>query len=195
MIILFFGFIIFVVIILLVVNKFSQEKEDTYSPKQEEEELPPLRFPVPQKNNQPKKMVTPVEQQRLVNQYVNSDLMKQILNYICNGNYRIYKPREIIINHDDIRGDVSGRIITYDFVSNRVPVFKPIGKACSVEKDLFEDFVRPQVAMAEAINMIMGNEYEIYDRGDIKYKVQGDDGFMIYSSNYVQMRLKATKHF
>lgn len=187
--------VLFIFIIVALTNKFSRENEEKYPQSQkEEEELPPLNFPADKIKKQEKPVNLQWEQQRLVNQYANSELMIYILNYVCDGNYQIYRPREIIINHENIIADVSGKRIIFDFVSNRVPAFTPIHYFSTEESGFI---VKPQVAMANAINMLMGNEYEITDQGryDYNWSERGTFRSYNYSSNYVRMRLKATKHF
>lgn len=187
--------ILFILVIVALTNKLSCEHEEQYLQFQkEDEELPPLNFPAEKNRNQAKQVDSRSEQQRLVSQYKNSELMRQILNYICDGNYNVNKPREIIIYHDSILADMSQKKIVYDFVLNRVPVFTPIHFFSASENQFI---VKPQVAMAEAINILMGNEYEITDQGRFDYKWSERGTFLSYSysSNYVQMRLKATKQF
>lgn len=145
-----------------------------------------------QKNDQPNivQSNTLMEQQKLTDHYANSKLLVEILDYICKGDYKENKPREIIISHDNIKSDISGKTIVFDFVSNRVPVFEYVS---GFREDAL---VKPQVAFAEAINRLMGNEYEIIDRAEINIKETSQKELLVfYKSNYVQMRLKATKKF
>lgn len=190
------GLIIIVIVILS--STSSQEHANTNSSPQKHAGT---YSPSPSISKQPenKQDANLLEQQRLVNQYVNSELLQQILNYICNGNYKLYKPREIIINHDNIKSDVSGRIIVFDFISNRVPVFEQVS-GCIDKKNPETNLIRPQIAMAEAINKLMGNDYEIFDNAEriyreIRYNSDEGELLTIYKSNYVLMRLKSTKQF
>lgn len=158
-----------------------------------------VKFEKQQKIRQEQRAQILQQQQNLIQQYANSDLLIQILNYICKGNYTSYKPREIIINHDNIQSDFSDHRITYDFLSNRVPLFKTIWASIG-DNPVEEVLVRPQVAMAEAINYLMDNNYNIYDKAKwTSQKVQHDDTHCTYlyhyESNYVLMQLKATKQF
>lgn len=188
--------IIFVIIVLFCA--FSQEQTDTYSRPQRTADTGSSSS---QMSKQPenKQHASLLEQKRLVNEYANSDLVKHILNYICNGNYKSYRPREIIITHENIKSDISGKITIYDFISNRVPVFKQVS-SCIDKENPETHLIRPQVAMAEAINIIMEHEYEIIDNAERIYKeicYNSDERglLIIYKSNYVVMRLKATKQF
>lgn len=100
---------------------------------------------------------------------------------------------------DNIQSDFSDHRITYDFLSNRVPLFKTIWASIG-DNPVEEVLVRPQVAMAEAINYLMDNNYNIYDKAKwTSQKVQHDDTHCTYlyhyESNYVLMQLKATKQF
>lgn len=172
----------------LIVNK---SESPSYS---QEEKVHPLLL-----NNEPieQKISGRQQQQILTKRYAESDLLKQILNYICNGDYTLYTPREIIINHLNIRADTSGRIIEYDFVSNRVPAFEQLYFRYD---NTTEEIVKPQLAMAEAINRLMGYAYKITDMAERTTKEhQYHDGeselWFYYRSNYVLMRLKPEKQF
>lgn len=140
------------------------------------------------------------QQEELIQQYVNSPLVHEILKYICRGDYKQNRPAEIIINRNNIQSYLYGQKIVYDFMPHRVPEFQQVFYCC---RDPYLDIVepvKPQVAMAEAINRIMGNEYNIFDKAKYTFKevVHSDmttDTMTFYKSDYVLMQPKAMRKF
>ena len=134
-------------------------------------------------------------QQTLIRQYANSDLLKEILNALSEGDYTRVHPEQIFVYNNRIESKVNGRMVTYDFISHRVPTLEfACGSCDSIDDEQF--IVRPQVAIAEAINQLMGYEYDILDGAERKDNgLYGDEFYYIYSSNFVEMRLKAKRSF
>lgn len=89
----------------------------------------------------------------LANKYAHSASTIQILNCICNGNYRTNHPARIFIARNQIRSILNQETYVFDFVQERLT---PLSSN--------DDKVDPRMAMAIAINQIMHNQYEIYSR-------------------------------
>lgn len=121
---------------------------------------------------------------------MRSPLLKTILNTICGGDYRRSKPNEIRIYDDRVEGIYVDHTYKFDFTINRVPHLEA---ASSIGGEDCEEFVlRPQIALANAINSITGGEYEITDCAFHNYF---DDGDYSYHSCYVCMHLKPNNYF
>ena len=138
------------------------------------------------------------EHQKLEEKYAASPLTREIIRTISDGTGR--KPEEITIYNDHVSGRTNGVMRTYDFKANRVPIFESAIKFSSDEVIDESFLVRPQIAIATAINRILGGEYSITDmaKRSAERKNFSDGDFYIqygYISEHVIMRLKATNNF
>ena len=139
------------------------------------------------------------KQKQLVQQYTNSSLTKQMLNIICKGNPQKYLPSEILIYNNRIQGVHGAEICSFDFAANRV---QPLAHAHAFSRN-YDDIhclIKPQIAMAEAINTLLGNNYNIEDYADEQLDFRTDsfgDEYHTYSytSNHVKMIIKSTRSF
>lgn len=96
----------------------------------------------------------------LVERFVQSEEVHKMVAYICAGNLS-NRPLYIEVNSNVIFADhSSGERIRYLFSEHRV---SPLGLKYG------EDEMRPIFAMAQAIDFILKNEYEVVDYGMIAY--------------------------
>lgn len=138
------------------------------------------------------------EQQALVIRYYNSPLFKEIIDTVCRDNRSADLPSQIIIEDNGVKGVFAGSVREYDFISHRVPLLEHA--SCMIDRcgaaspyvASEECIVRPQLAMAEAINCILGDEYTIEDRPK---RLLLESGKLSYDASQVVMQLKATKSF
>lgn len=129
-----------------------------------------------------------LKQSELVERYKSSDQLVAILNYLCGVNENRKLPDTIKIDNEGILATRNGQSTYYSFVHHRIPVLPYAG---GFGKGDFERYiVRPQVAMAEAINYRLSNEYEISDNANRTFKEYEDGITTFYASNYVIMKLK-----
>lgn len=136
------------------------------------------------------------QQKELTEQYRNGPLIGDVLKVICGGNSRKNTPERIIIENSRIQGILNGQTLTYDFPINRVSALPLVIRTVDSREEL-EYVVRPQIAMANAINSLLGSKYEIYDNAEEKDNFQTDiDGdfyrTITYVSDHVVMVLKST---
>lgn len=142
------------------------------------------------------------QQNKLTEQYKNSPLIKEVIDVMSDGYPHTNVPETITIFNNCIQGKRCGKTFTYDFATNRVHFFGPVIRTVNNQEE-FKYVVRPQIAMAEAINSFLGNEYEIYDNAkqdaNFHTDIDGDSYTTItYISDHVTMVLKSTlpnKHF
>lgn len=135
-------------------------------------------------------------QRDLIQRFVDSMTTKEMLLVICNGDPQQNLPREIVIYNNSITGYHADGVYTFDFASNRVHSFSPIITTMESIEEI-QYVLRPQVAMAEAINQLLVDQYAIYDNADWKNdNYQDCDGELhfikTYTSNNVKMVLKNT---
>lgn len=132
-------------------------------------------------------------QRDLILRYTKSELTQQVIQVICDGNPGLYMPEEITIRDDSIQSRLGDKLLCYDFASNRIHNFVHIHEYCnpSAEKEFV---VKPQMAMAEAINSLLGGKYRIFDQAKIDYSFYKDisEDYCTYISDHVIMKLAST---
>lgn len=106
------------------------------------------------------------QQAALTEFYYNSSLTRKIVDAISDGTGRL--PEEIVVCRDKVTGRTRGAKRVFDFLAERVD---------SLEHRADE------AALSEAINRILGNEYQLF---------HGDDELY---DHLVVMRLKPTQKF
>lgn len=89
----------------------------------------------------------------LVQKYVKSELTHTMLTHICNGDYKINLPEEIVVDSNIIRSTLNGRPYSFDFTQRRIT---------PLHNNVSHWQVSANEAMAEAINKLMGGNYSIY---------------------------------
>ena len=151
-----------------------------------------------QKKEKEEKQRQKSEHQKLEEKYAASPLTREIIRTISDGTGR--KPEEITIYNDHVSGRTNGVMRTYDFKANRVPIFESAIKFSSDEVIDESFLVRPQIAIATAINRILGGEYSITDmakRSAERKNFSDGDFYIQYGdiSEHVIMRLKPTNNF
>lgn len=134
----------------------------------------------------------------LFNRYANSPLLQTILSDLEIG--RTCLPEEIAIYDDRIQATVVGQCRTYGFAVHRVPFLEPAYESCNLNDFQLDYVLRPQIAMADAINYLLGDEYDIIDKASFSSEeCHHSDGesyyWRTYKSNYVILRRKAVNAF
>lgn len=136
-------------------------------------------------------------QKSLEDKFFNSPLTRKIIEAISDGTGQL--PEEITIYDDHVTGRTNGQVRTFGFAANRVPVFNQV-YACM--DDYREEFslLRPQLALGNAINRILNDQYDVYDkaihrREQISHPEGNDHIFYHYTSNHVLLRIKATNQW
>lgn len=126
------------------------------------------------------------KQQELVNRYASGDLLREVLAEISADGQR---PHEIRIYNNRIEGFRAGRTTVYDFAEHQV---YNLEDAFAPGREWEELLVKPQMAMAEAINRLMDGQYEVFDKADREVRIISSTCTnMTYRANYVQMKLKS----
>ena len=189
--------IIIAVIIFIVPNVIDAMKEADKKARYEEE----LR--VQRKNEEEEKRKEEEakqkrlqEQKDLVVHYKNSMLIQEVIQTICNGNSKKTLPEKIVITNNYIQGINNGQTLTYDFATHRVKSFPYVIKSV-LGWDELKFVVRPQVAMADALNLLLNNRYVIQNISKQDYqRCTYSDGepytVITYTSDHVTMVLKST---
>lgn len=192
---------IILAIVLIVVLVVAKKSEHKYNARENYEQMfkdTSERVQRMEQEEQEKKQKQREEHLALENKFASSSLTREIIRAISDGTGR--KPEEILIYNDHVSGITNGATRTFAFAANRVEKFESAIKFQSDEMIDERDIVRPQVALATAINRIMGNEYDIIDRAkrSAERKSFSDgDTYMQYSymDEHVSMVLKPTKGF
>lgn len=104
-------------------------------------------------------------------QFFNSNLTRKIIEAISDGTGRL--PEEITIYDDRVTGRTNGQMRTFDFAANRVPFLDGL---YTIEGEYVKSAHNPKEALAHAINLILGEQYNIEHSG----------------TDHVLLRLKAT---
>lgn len=136
------------------------------------------------------------QQKALVEKYKNSPITAEILKCICGPSTADCPPTQIIIYNNRIQGKTGQTITTYNFAQHRVQSLENVWGHVNKIEDL-KYVVRPQIALAEAINALLSNQYKIFDGDNISYRqCEHSDGdvstYISYSSDHVTMVLKRT---
>lgn len=135
-------------------------------------------------------------QRDLILRYTKSELTQQVIQVICDGNPGLCMPEEITIRDDSIQSRLGNKLLCYDFAANRVHNFTHVHEYCRPPEEK-EFVVKPQMAMAEAINSLLGGKYSILDRAKIDHSsFQDIDGDLHYTCTYISdhviMKLAST---
>ena len=137
------------------------------------------------------------EQRSLEDKYANSPLTREIIQTIRGGSNDL--PEEIVVYDDHVTGRTNGVTRTYDFIANRVATLQRVYN-CMLHYGDYELLLRPQVALGNAINRVLGGEYDVSDE-PIRQSEQHShsDGevyfFFHYTSDHVLLRLKPKTYF
>lgn len=97
----------------------------------------------------------------LVQKYVESDLTRKILAYICDGDYEKNIPEIITVDFRFIRSNLKGCPRSFCLTENRINALYR-GRDCHWD-------VSPVEAMAEAINRIMDGQYSVYVKDEVAH--------------------------
>lgn len=136
-------------------------------------------------------------QKELEDKYADSPLTREIIQTIRGGSNDL--PEEIVVYDDHVTGRTNGVTRTYDFIANRVEPFKRVYDAEWNSKH-YELLLRPQVALGNAINRVLGGEYSVSDEAKRQSEVHTDCDDEIhtlfqYTSDHVLLRLKPKTYF
>lgn len=131
------------------------------------------------------------EQRMLVERYKDSPITQDVINTICNMNPSVNLPDKIEIFDNSIQADLYGQRFVYSFAANRVHSFQRVSTVVT-SRDELRYVVRPQIAMAEAINTLLSHKYEIRDQASERINYNEDYTTIIYNSKSVVLVLKET---
>lgn len=137
------------------------------------------------------------EQRSLEDKYANSPLTREIIQAIRGGSNNL--PEEIVVYDDRVTGRTNGVTRTYDFIANRVATLQRVYD-CMLHYGDYELLLRPQVALGNAINRVLGGEYDVSDeavrRSEQHAHSDGEIFFLFYyTSDHVLLRLKPKTYF
>lgn len=113
-------------------------------------------------------------QKDLEEQFLNSSLTRQIIEAISDDTGRL--PEEITVFDSRVTGRTNGQMRTFDFAANRVPFLDGL---YTIEGEYVKSAHNPKEALAHAINLILGEQYNIEHSG----------------TDHVLLRLKATNYW
>lgn len=137
------------------------------------------------------------EQRSLEDKYADSPLTREIIQTIRGGSNDL--PEEIVVYDDRVTGRTNGVTRTYDFIANRVATLQRVYD-CMQHYGDYEFLLRPQVALGNAINRVLGGEYDVSDEA-VRQSEQhahsdGEIFFLFhYTSDHVLLRLKPKTYF
>ena len=136
-------------------------------------------------------------QKSLENKFFNSPLTREIIQTIRGGSNNL--PEEIVVYDDRVTGRTNGVTRTYDFIANRVATLQRVYN-CMLHYGDYELLLRPQVALGNAINRVLGGEYDVSDeavrRREQHAHSDGEIYFLFhYTSDHVLLRLKPKTYF
>jgi hypothetical protein len=136
-------------------------------------------------------------QKALEDKYFNSPLTREIIQTIRGGSNNL--PEEIVVYDDRVTGRTNGVTRTYDFIANRVATLQRVYN-CMLHYGDYELLLRPQVALGNAINRVLGGEYDVSDeavrRREQHAHSDGEIYFLFhYTSDHVLLRLKPKTYF
>lgn len=113
-------------------------------------------------------------QKDLEEQFLNSPLTRQIIEAISDDTGRL--PEEITVFDSRVTGRTNSQMRDFDFAANRVPFLDGL---YTIEGEYVKSAHNPKEALAHAINLILGEQYNIEHSG----------------TDHVLLRLKATNHW
>lgn len=136
------------------------------------------------------------QQQDLVEKYKNSPVTIEMLRVICGGFPPVHFPTKITIFNNYVQSETSTQKRTYDFAQHRIHSLEWVFKIVHKREDL-KYVVKPQIAMAQAINALLSNKYQVsdYAKENMNFKTDSDgDSYttITYESDHVVMVLKDT---
>ena len=180
-------FILFGKLILPLFNKRNQKH--SASPKT----TPNAVAPQPVQHSNEDERMKP--QKDLILRYAQSDLTAKLLFTIGDHDPINNPPDEILIYNDRILGRYKEKTIAFDFAEHRVFAFEPV--IWTGEYVDLKYVVKPQISMAQAINILLQGKYHISDQGRENYSHKMDDDGKLYTtvtyiSDHVVMKLKST---
>lgn len=113
-------------------------------------------------------------QKDLEEQFLNSSLTRQIIEAISDDTGRL--PEEITVFDSRVTGRTNSQMRDFDFAANRVPFLDGL---YTIEGEYVKSAHNPKEALARAINLILGEQYNIEHSG----------------TDHVLLRLKATNYW
>ena len=113
-------------------------------------------------------------QKDLEEQFLNSSLTRQIIEAISDDTGRL--PAEITVFDSRVTGRTNSQMRDFDFAANRVPFLDGL---YTIEGEYVKSAHNPKEALAHAINLILGEQYNIEHSG----------------TDHVLLRLKATNYW
>ena len=113
-------------------------------------------------------------QKDLEEQFLNSSLTRQIIEAISDDTGHL--PEEITVFDSRVTGRTNSQMRDFDFAANRVPFLDGL---YTIEGEYVKSAHNPKEALAHAINLILGEQYNIEHSG----------------TDHVLLRLKATNYW
>lgn len=188
----------FVVLIIIVANSVTNSQTTYKSLEQKEAEERAQKESEEQARQNAERQQKIAKQKELEERYAASPLTGQIICAISDGTSR--KPEIIEVYDDRVTGRTNGIVRTFDFYINRVKILDSVYDSAvgyAVEE---KPLLRPQVALASAINRRLGNEYELLDKAKRSQErflySDGEVGYLYnYTSDHVRLVLKSNNSF
>lgn len=103
----------------------------------------------------------------LIKKYTNSPDTIEMLRVICGSYPPAQFPTKIIINDGSVQGEVNHNIRLFSFSVYRIFSFPVVIETVS-NRDELKYVVKPQIALAHAVNALLSNQYVIYDQAEEK---------------------------
>ena len=153
----------FVVAIAYMVKEAEKVAKEDERKRKEEDELKAKQ------DEEKKRMDSAEKQKNLVIQYKTSPITQEVVKTICCVNGVTIFPEEILIFDYYIQAKSKGSVIRYDFAEHRVRPLEYVGGVFEKESEI-QNIVRPQIALAQALNFLLEKKYEIYDNAKRQYK-------------------------
>lgn len=131
-------------------------------------------------------------QENEVRRFYQSNLVRTIADEL----FRTYgKPYEIRVYDDRIEADYTNMSRCISFLERRVTYLTPVVESSRCGDEIYRNsaffFLRPQVALAEALKRLGGGDYDIKDMAESREY----EGEYTYRSKYVWLRIRANKNF
>lgn len=188
----------FVVLIIIVANSATNSQTTYKSLEQKEAEERAQKASEEQARQNAERQQKIAQQKELEDRYAASPLTGQIICAISDGTDR--KPEIIEVYDDRVTGRTNGTVRTFDFYVNRVKIFDRVYDSAAGHAVEEKTLLRPQVALASAINRRLGNEYELFDKAKRSRErflhANGEVGYLdSYTSDHVRLVLKSNDSF
>ena len=136
------------------------------------------------------------KQAELEQEYTNSPSTIKMLREICGGYPPVRLPTSITIDDYSIQAESGGTVRTCNFSQYRMENFRYVVKGAFDREDL-QYVVKPQIALAKAINSLLSGKYYIsdYAKREVEHKTDCEgERYTVYwyQSDHVVLTLNHT---